>query len=64
MSHLQSFLVLIRQILFRQPPKYKHNGFFHPTLDCVNVFLFQMVYSDAPPFSIFVVGEKIEDVLF
>ena len=63
-SHLQSFLVLIRPILFRQPPKNKNDGFLHPTIDCVNVFPFQMVNSDAPPFSTFLVGEKIEDVLF
>ena len=56
--------MLIRPILFRQPFKYEHNGFFHPTPDCVNVFPFQMVYSDTPPFSTFRVGEKIEDVLF
>ena len=43
--HLQSFLVLNRPILFRQPPKYEDNGFLHSTLDCVNVFPFQMVNS-------------------
>ncbi len=63
-SHLQSFLVLIRPILFRQPPKNKNDGLLHPTIDCVNVFPFQMVNSDASPFSTFCVGEKIENVLF
>ena len=62
--HLQSFLVMIGPILFRQPSKNKEDGFFHPILDCVNVFPFQMVNSEAPPFSMFCVGEKIEDMLF
>jgi hypothetical protein len=63
-SHLQSFLMLSRPILFRQPPKYEEDGSLHPTLDCVNVFLFQMVTSDAQPFSTFFFSEKIEDMLF
>ena len=63
-SHLQSFLVLSRPILLRQPPKNKNNGFLHSTIDCVNVFPFQMVDSEAPPFSTFCGGEKIEEMLF
>ena len=63
-SNLQSFLVLSRPILFRQPSKNEEDGFFHPILDCVNEFPFQMVNSEAPPFSTFLIGEKIEDVLF
>jgi hypothetical protein len=55
---------MIGPILFRQPSKNKEDGFFHPILDCVNVFSFQMVNSEAPPFSTFRIGEKIEDVLF
>jgi hypothetical protein len=62
-SHLQSFLVLIRPILFRQPLKNKEDDFLHPIIDCVNVFLFQMVNTDVPPFSTFHDGEKIEDFL-
>jgi len=62
--HLQSFLVLSRPILFRQPPKYEDNGFLHLILDCINVYPFQMDYRDTPPFSTFHIGEKIEDVLF
>ena len=60
----QSIPVLTRPILFRQPPKHKHNGFFHPILDGVNVFPFQMINSEAPPFSTLRVSEKTEDVLF
>ena len=56
--------MLSRPILFRQPPKYEDNDFLHSTLDCVNVFPFQMVNSEAPPFSTFCVGEKMEEVLF
>ncbi len=54
--------MLTRPILYRQPPKHKHNGFFHPILDGVNVFPFQMINSEAPPFS--TLSEKTEDVLF
>ena len=62
--HLQSFLVLIGPILFWQPSKKKEDGFFHPIVDCINVFPFQMINSEVPPFSTFRVGEKIEEVLF
>ncbi len=55
---------MIGPILFRQPSKNEEDGFFHPILDCVNVFPFQMDNSEAPPSSTFRVGEKIEDVLF
>ena len=54
--------MLTQPILYRQPPKHKHNGFFHPILDGVNVFPFQMINSEASPFS--TLSEKTEDVLF
>ena len=52
-------------ILFRKHSKNKNDGFLHPTIDdCVNVFSVQMVNSEAPPFSTFHNGEKIEKVFF
>jgi hypothetical protein len=59
-----AFLVLSRPILFRQPSKNEEDGLLHPTLDCVNVFPFQMINSEAPPCSTFRIGEKNEEVLF
>ena len=56
--------MLIRPILFRQLPQNKIDGFLHPIIDCVNVFPFQTVNSDAPLFSVLRIGEKIENVLF
>jgi len=50
-DHMQSSLVLSRPILFRQPSKNKEDGFLHSTLDCINVFPFHMVNSEAPPLS-------------